>query len=244
MRRHVGRKNYIMVEFQITIAVLVLMLVIIMPVIYKAKERAKSRICISNLKQCAMGFTFYSEINMDYMPYASGNKYGIPWTLLMISENGSKNLTPKMVSCPVMKKKKKKDTTWWRFQPDYGVNDHLLSSSGNGSGNETGKLPRLSDPSEKLLVTDTWRNSSDGTPQLDSGWYCWDRVFMLNRRNIQMGRPAARHFGNTVPSAFADMHVRLIQIPDRDSPETSPYFNYATPAGRSALSWTSTKTGD
>ena len=138
-------------------------------------------------------------------------------------------------------KKKKKDTTWWRFQPDYGVNDYLLSSSGDGSGNTTGKFPRLSNPSEKILITDTWRNSPDGSPQLDSGWYYWERVFMLNRQNQQMGRPAARHIGNMTPTAFADMHVRLIQVPDRDSPESSPYFNYFNYFGYNSLSWTSTR---
>ena len=235
-------RNYIMVEFQITIAVLILLVICIVPIVRNAKNRARTKLCISNLKQTAMGFAFYTEINMDYMPYSSKSSYKKPWTTLMISTDGVKMLTPKNVQCPVMRKKK--DPTWWHHQPDYGVNDYLLSSSGNGSADTTGKLPHLSNPSDKILVTDSWKNMKDGTPQTDSGWYYWDRTFMLNYRNQQEGRPAARHRGNTLNAAFADTHVRTIQIPDQFYPESSPYFNYASLTGRSAIRWEQEQAND
>lgn len=241
MRKQDRLGHYIMVEFQITIAVFILLAIILVPVLHKAKGRAGTKACISNLKQTAMGFAFYAEINMDYMPYAAKSKYKIPWTTLMISEDGLKTLTPKTVKCPLLPQKRA--ANWWLKQPDYGANDDLLSNGNRDPGEMTGKLSRLADPEKKILVTDSWRNMPDSTAQLNSGWYYWNRGFMLNRQNQQEGRPAARHIGSMVNTAFADTHVQTIRIPDRDSPESSPYFNYASSAGFEALRWEN-KQGD
>ena len=67
MRRTV-RQGFTLIELLVVIAIIAILAALLLPALAKAKERAKRIMCVSNLKQWAIGFQLYAGDFNDSMP--------------------------------------------------------------------------------------------------------------------------------------------------------------------------------
>lgn len=243
MKQQIKPDGFTLIELLITIAIIAILAAMLLPALNKARETARGISCTGNLKQHSISLSIYASNSDGYLPpvMASG---GLLWTDRMIGCAGNPGnltkaeaglITVPMLRCPSMPARNA--SGWWHYSSDYGINEGLISDGGNGSLSSSGRLSSLKNPSVKILLTDSWRNGSDGMPQKDAGWFRWPRNFTMFNSSPDYGRPAARHNGNLVNVLFGDQHVTRLRVKVPDMPHLTPVFSYSTPEGKAALYW-------
>ncbi len=61
-------KNFTLIELLVVIAIIAILAALLLPVLSKAREKARKIDCLSKLKQCGLSFTAYAEDNNDNLP--------------------------------------------------------------------------------------------------------------------------------------------------------------------------------
>ena len=153
-----NRRGFTLIELLVVISIIALLLAILMPALGKVKEKAKSVVCKTNLKQAAFACTMYSDdYNGKLFNYLVGDGFYI--TLLM----------------PYMGEQDKA-----RYCPSVLVKDDVVYSSNQGGSSKKPWVWVYRDSSNNLiqeygtyaingwLYTDT--THPDGNPAIDGRW--------------------------------------------------------------------------
>lgn len=184
------KRAFTLIELLVVISIIALLLAILMPALGKVKEKAKSIVCRSNLKQLATALTLYSMDNDNQAVVGLGNHDF--WFFQIAPYLGNNNFdddpekhmkgSMKVLQCPSTKEPVfdywGTSTTRWRYhatntvtgkpvpaQGSYGLNDWV----GGWIGDVEGKTDRLNanfaDSYRKKIAT-----KSDTPFFFDSAW--------------------------------------------------------------------------
>ena len=68
MKRHKRIRDFTIIELLVSMAIILALIAILLPALFKAKQYAYKVMCMNNLKQLAFAFTYYTEENKGYWP--------------------------------------------------------------------------------------------------------------------------------------------------------------------------------
>jgi len=209
-------KGFTLLELLVVTAIIAMLSSILLPVLSKAREKGRSSVCISNLKQLALGFQMYANDNDGYFPYSFYMLFTgeigwdfqttdwVTWTPGSLSPY----LNEKIYECPSFRLSGAVSTD--RPYTGYAFNTTYLGgqiSEWDGTNIPPKKITNVNVPAETVLVSDaamwsTWTNNIIGTNYLRAPS---DLVWGSH--------PQTSHFrhNETCNVAFVDGHVDVLK---------------------------------
>jgi prepilin-type N-terminal cleavage/methylation domain-containing protein/prepilin-type processing-associated H-X9-DG protein len=133
------KRGFTLIELLVVIAIIAILSALLLPVLARAKQKAKATTCLSNLKQIGIGCALYELDNRDSLPETSHQ------TASWIGKLALYGLTNVYI-CPM-------DTNHMR-NTSYAINDFLTPNPFGAPQLDFSKLTRLSAPSETMHMTE------------------------------------------------------------------------------------------
>lgn len=158
-RRAAKSTGFTLIELLVVIGIIAILAGLLLPSLSRAKERAKSAMCLNNLKQMGLSLIMYADENEVYPP---GRQAGVTqWDLSLSSQlgRGSSGQTPegrsRIFTCPSATKKALDSAL--NFSANPNICKEITESTGPAS-------PRsIMRPSEIIVVADTIQYAADGS---------------------------------------------------------------------------------
>ncbi len=72
-----SRSGFTLVELLVVIGVIAVLIAILLPALNKARDQARTLMCLSNLRQIVVGMTMYAGENKDFLPWGDNAPAGI-----------------------------------------------------------------------------------------------------------------------------------------------------------------------
>ena len=107
-----NRRAFTLIELLVVIAIIGILAAMLLPALNKAREKGRTAVCISNLRQISLSIHLYTDENDGYMPtpsYGAGATQG-PWPKLLApymphrdSNTNATSMANKAFICPSAK---------------------------------------------------------------------------------------------------------------------------------------------
>lgn len=228
----VTRMEFTLIELLVVISIIAILASLLLPSLSKARGKGQQISCMNSMRQVGLATLNYAPDYDGHLPPLYPNPAVGPRSWNDILQKNS-YADYKWFVCPTMAVK-----TTWPLYPHYGINTSLYAltkSNASYSNTISYKLDRASRPSTKMFIMDSYRNNTDGTANMDSGFF---RVNFMNAyvTNSFYGKPGGRHMG-ICNLQFLDGHSETVIVKNIMNPYTVSPFNFNDPACLDYVTW-------